>query len=178
MSLHGTTILAVRRDNCLVMGGDGQVSLGSSVMKHQAKKIRVLAQGKVLAGFAGATADAFTLLELFEKKLQKHQNHLLRSAVDLAKEWRTDKMLRHLEAMLLVADVDLTLVITGNGDVIEPDEAVISIGSGSPYAQSAALALWKHSSLDAKEIVVESLNIAQRFCVYTNHCHTIEVLYR
>ncbi len=175
-TFHGTTIIAVRREGEVVLGGDGQVSFGSSILKPNAKKIRKLCDGKVLVGFAGATADAFTLLDLFENKLQKHQGNLLRSAVELAKDWRTDKLLRRLEAMLLVADCNLSLMLTGNGDVIEPDEDVIAIGSGGLYAQSAASALWKHTSLDAMTIAQESLKIAQKFCVYTNDQHTFESL--
>lgn len=177
-TFHGTTIIAVRRENEVVIGGDGQVSFGSSIFKPNAKKLRRLCDGKVIVGFAGATADAFTLLDLFEKKLQKHQSNLLRSSVELAKDWRMDKVLRHLEAMLLVADQDLTLVLTGNGDVIEPDEGVIAIGSGSLYAQSAGLALHRHTKMDAMSIAKESLSIAQKFCVYTNDHHTFETLKR
>ncbi len=173
---HGTTIVAVRRRGEVVLGGDGQVSFGHSILKPNARKIRKICDGKVLVGFAGATADAFTLLDLFESKLQKHQANLLRSAVELAKDWRTDKILRRLEAMLLVADQDLTLMITGNGDVIEPEDSVIAIGSGGIYAQSAALALWQHTSLDPMTIAKESLKIAQKFCVYTNGQHTFECL--
>jgi ATP-dependent HslUV protease subunit HslV len=173
---HGTTIVAVRREGEVVLGGDGQVSFGSSILKPNARKIRKLCDGKVLVGFAGATADAFTLLDLFENKLIKHQANLLRSAVELAKDWRTDKVLRPLEAMLLVADRDLTLMLTGNGDVVEPEDHVIAIGSGAAYAQSAALALWRHTNLDAQAIAQESLNIAQKFCVYTNNHHTFERL--
>jgi ATP-dependent HslUV protease subunit HslV len=175
-TFHGTTIIAVRRENEVVIGGDGQVSFGSSILKPNAKKLRKLCNGKVIVGFAGATADAFTLLDLFEKKLQQHQSNLLRSSVELARDWRMDKILRRLEAMLLVADQDLTLVLTGNGDVIEPDTGVIAIGSGGLYAQSAGLALLNHTNMDAMSIVKESLNIAQKFCVYTNDQHTFETI--
>lgn len=171
---HGTTILCVRRGPHVVIGGDGQVSFGPTVMKSNARKIRRLYQGKVLGGFAGATADAFTLFEKFEAKLEKHQGHLLRSAVELAKDWRTDKILRHLEAMLAVADKDNSLIITGNGDVLEPEFGLLAIGSGGNYAYSAAKALLENSELDAKIIVEKALAIAADICIYTNHNLTIE----
>lgn len=173
---RGTTILCVRRGNKVVIGGDGQVSLGNTIMKGNAKKVRRLYKDKVIAGFAGGTADAFTLFERFEAKLEAHQGHLVRSAVELAKDWRTDKMLRRLEALLIVADSKASLVITGNGDVIEPEEGLIAIGSGGPYAQSAARALVMNTKLSAKDIVTKSLTIAGDVCVYTNHNFTIEEL--
>lgn len=171
---HGTTILSVRRDNIVAIGGDGQVSMGPTIMKGNAKKVRRLFNDKVIAGFAGGTADAFTLFELFEGKLEKHQGNLTRAAVELAKDWRTDKFLRRLEALLAVADSKTSLIITGNGDVIEPEEYVMAIGSGGPYAQSAARALLKNTSLSAREIVEKSLMIAADICVYTNHNFLIE----
>lgn len=174
--MHGTTILSVRRDGVVVVGGDGQVSQGDTVMKGNARKVRRLYRDKVLAGFAGGTADAFTLFERFEGKLEKHQGHLVRSAVELAKDWRTDRMLRRLEALLIVADASDSLIITGNGDVIEPEDGVMSIGSGGNFAKSAAVALLRHSSLSAREIVENSLAIAADICVYTNHNLTIEQL--
>lgn len=173
---HGTTILSVRRGNMVALGGDGQVTLGNIVMKGTARKVRRLHQGKVLAGFAGGTADAFTLLELFEAKLEKYQGNLMRASVELAKDWRTDRMLRRLEAMLLVADRDLTLVITGNGDVLEPEDGISAIGSGGVYAQSAAKALKENTDLSPLEIVKKSLTIAADLCIYTNMSHTIEAL--
>ena len=173
---RGTTILSVRRHEEVVIGGDGQVSLGNTVMKHNARKVRRLYNNKVLAGFAGGTADAFTLFERFEAKLEKHQGHLTRAAVELAKDWRTDRMLRRLEAMLVVADQTASLIISGNGDVIEPEESLIAIGSGGPYAQAAARALLDNSSLTAKEIVEKALHIAADICIYTNHNLTIETL--
>jgi ATP-dependent HslUV protease, peptidase subunit HslV len=173
---HGTTIVSVRRGNIVALGGDGQVTLGSIVIKATAKKVRRLYNGKVLAGFAGGTADAFTLFERFESKLEKHSGHLVRSAVDLAKDWRTDRMLRRLEAMLAVADKDHSLIITGNGDVLEPEHGLIAIGSGGPYAQSAAKALLDETELAPKLIVSKALSIAAEICVYTNHNHTIETL--
>jgi ATP-dependent HslUV protease subunit HslV len=173
---HGTTIVSVRRDGKVALGGDGQVTLGNIVIKASARKVRRLHDGKVLAGFAGGTADAFTLFERFEAKLQKHSGHLVRSAVELAKDWRTDRMLRRLEAMLAVADAEASLVITGNGDVLEPEHGLIAIGSGGPYAQAAALALLSHSSLDAEAIVRQSLAIAGELCIYTNQHHTVETL--
>ena len=173
---HGTTILSVRRGNEVALGGDGQVTLGNIVMKASARKVRKLYQGKVLAGFAGGTADAFTLLERFEAKLEKHQGNLLRSAVELAKDWRTDRILRRLEAMLLVADRDSTLIITGNGDVPEPENGVGAIGSGGAFAQSAAKALKENTELPPAEIVKKSLEIAGELCIYTNLTHIIETL--
>lgn len=173
---HGTTILSVRRGNTVALGGDGQVTLGNVVMKSSARKVRKLYQGKVLAGFAGGTADAFTLLERFESKLEKHQGNLLRASVELAKDWRTDRMLRRLEAMLLVADRESTLIITGNGDVLEPEQGIGAIGSGGSYAQSAALALHENTELSPAEIVKKSLTIAGELCIYTNLSHIIETL--
>src|SRR3989338_6136000 len=165
---HATTIICVRKDGRLAMGGDGQVSAGATVLKKNANKIRLLKEGKVLAGFAGSTADAFTLFEKFEGKLEKHRNNLSRAAVELAKDWRTDKILRRLEALLIVADKEITLTISGNGDVIEPDDEVTAVGSGGPSALAAARALLKHSGLSAKEIAEESLKIAAEICIYTN----------
>jgi ATP-dependent HslUV protease, peptidase subunit HslV len=173
---HGTTILSVRRDRSVALGGDGQVTLGNIVVKGGAKKVRRLYQDRILAGFAGGTADAFTLFERFEAKLDKHQGNLLRSAVELAKDWRTDRMLRRLEAMLAVADREHSLIITGLGDVLEPEQGVIAIGSGGPYAQSAAKALLDNTELGPKEIVDRSLAIAADLCIYTNHQRTIETL--
>jgi ATP-dependent HslUV protease, peptidase subunit HslV len=173
---HGTTILCVRRGSRVVIGGDGQVTMGNTVMKHNARKVRRLYKDQVLAGFAGGTADAFTLFERFEGKLEKHQGHLTRAAVELAKDWRTDRMLRRLEALLAVADKTSTLVITGQGDVIEPENGLIAIGSGGPYAQSAARALLENSELDARAIVERALAIAADICIYTNRNVTIEEL--
>ena len=173
---HGTTILSVRRGASVALGGDGQVTLGNIVVKSSARKVRRLYQEKILAGFAGGTADAFTLFERFEAKLDKHSGHLVRAAVELAKDWRTDRMLRRLEAMLAVADREASLVITGNGDVLEPEHGLIAIGSGGPYAQSAALALIENTGLDAETIVRKSLAIAGEICIYTNQNHTIETL--
>lgn len=174
---RGTTILAVRRQGSVVIGGDGQVTMGQAVvMKGNAKKVRRLYNNQVISGFAGGTADAFTLFELFEAKLEKHQGNLLRSAVEMAKDWRTDKMLRKLEALLLVADKKSTLMITGIGDVIEPEHHLIAIGSGGAYAQSAARALYENTKLSARSIVEKSLNIAADTCVYTNHNLTLEEL--
>ncbi|MDP1604108.1 MAG: ATP-dependent protease subunit HslV [Legionella sp.] len=173
---RGTTILSVRRGNKVVIGGDGQVTLGNTIMKGNAKKVRRLYKDKVLAGFAGGTADAFTLFERFERKLEMHQGHLVRAAVELAKDWRTDKFLRRLEALLAVADSKASLIITGNGDVIEPEEGLIAIGSGGPFAQSAARALIQNTELSAEEIVQKSLFIAGEICIYTNHNLTIEEL--
>ena len=173
---RGTTILAVRRGNSVVIGGDGQVSMGNTVMKGNARKVRRLYQGKVLAGFAGGTADAFTLFELFEAQLEKHQGHLVRSAVELAKAWRTERALRRLEALLAVVDRNTSLVITGNGDVIEPEDNLIAIGSGGPFAQAAAKALLGNTELDARAIVEKGLAIAGDICIYTNHNRTIEQL--
>ncbi len=183
--MYGTTILSVRREVTnpdgskrwsVALGGDGQVTLGSIVIKSTAKKIRKLHQEKVLAGFAGATADAFTLFERFEAKLEKHQGHLVRAAIELTKDWRTDRVLRRLEAMLAVADVTASLIITGNGDVLEPEHGIVAIGSGGAYAQAAAKGLLDNTHLDAADIVKKSLSIAADLCIYTNHHHTIEVL--
>ena len=173
---HGTTILSVRRGAQVALGGDGQVTLGNVVMKGSARKVRKLFHGKVLAGFAGGTADAFTLIERFESKLEAHQGNLLRASVELAKDWRTDRMLRRLEAMLLVADREATLIITGNGDVLEPEKGVGAIGSGGSYAQAAALALYENTELAPAEIVKKSLSIAGELCIYTNLSLTIETL--
>ena len=173
---RGTTILSVRRDDSVVIGGDGQVSMGDTVMKGNARKVRRLYHDKVIAGFAGGTADAFTLFERFEAKLEKHQGQLLRSAVELAKDWRTDKMLRNLEAMLCVADENTSLIISGNGDVIDPEDNIMAIGSGGAYAKAAAIALMDNTELTAREIVVKGLSIAADICIYTNHTQTIEEL--
>jgi len=173
---HGTTILSVRRGNHVAMGGDGQVTLGNIVLKASARKVRRLYHGRILTGFAGGTADAFTLLERFEAQLEKHQGHLMRSAVELAKDWRTDRVLRRLEAMLTVADVNTTLVITGAGDVLEPELGIAAIGSGGAYAQSAARALLQHTDMAPEAIVREALTIAGDLCIYTNHSQTIEIL--
>lgn len=172
----GTTILSVRKNEQVVIGGDGQVTLGNTVMKSNGCKIRRLYKNSILAGFAGGTADAFTLFERFEKKLEIHQGHLMRSAVELAKDWRTDKALRRLEALLAVADKKNSLIITGNGDVLEPEQGIVAIGSGGPYAQSAAKALLENSDLDAKDIVEKSLSIAADICIYSNHYFTIETI--
>lgn len=171
-----TTIVSVRRDNQVVIAGDGQVSLGNTVMKGNARKVRRLYHDKVLAGFAGGTADAFTLFERFESKLEMHQGHLTRAAVELAKDWRTDRMLRKLEALLAVADETASLIITGNGDVVQPENDLIAIGSGGPYAQAAASALLENTELSAQDIAEKSLTIAGDICVYTNHSQTIESL--
>jgi ATP-dependent HslUV protease subunit HslV len=173
---HGTTIVSVRRGRRVALGGDGQVTLGNIVIKASARKVRTIYGGKILAGFAGGTADAFTLFERFEAKLEKHQGNLLRSAVELAKDWRTDRMLRRLEAMLAVADPGNSLVITGNGDVLEPEQGIVAIGSGGAYAQSAARALLENTDLPPEEIVKKSLQIAGDICIYTNQSHVIEVL--
>lgn len=177
---HGTTIVSVRRQTAnglqVAIGGDGQVTLGHIVVKGTARKVRKLYHGKVLAGFAGATADAFTLFERFEAKLEKHQGHLQRAAIELTRDWRTDRVLRRLEAMLSVADRECSLIISGNGDVLEPEHGVVAIGSGGAYAQSAAIALLKHTQLGAAEIVKQSLEIAGELCIYTNMHHTIETL--
>ena len=173
---HGTTICSVRRGNKVVMGGDGQVTLGHTVMKSNANKVRRLYKDTVLAGFAGATADAFTLFERFEGKLEKHSGHLVRSAVEMAKDWRTDRALRRLEALLAIADKDNSLLISGTGDVIEPENGLIAMGSGGPYAQAAAQALIAHTDLDAEAVVREALGIAAGICIYTNTNLTIEVL--
>ena len=174
--MRGTTIIAVRHNGCVAMGGDGQVSVGNTIMKHSANKVRRMYSDKVIGGFAGATADAFSLFARFEEKLEKFQGNLPRSAVELAKDWRTDKLLRRLEAMLIVADKDHSFLISGNGDVIEADDGILAIGSGGMFAQSAAKALLKHSQLNAREIVEEAMDIAQSVCVYTNSNLTIEEL--
>ncbi len=173
---HGTTIISVRRGNQVAVGGDGQVTLGNIIIKGTARKIRRLYHDKILAGFAGATADAFTLQERFEGKLEKHQGHLMRAAVELTRDWRTDRVLRRLEAMLIVADREHTLVLTGNGDVLEPENGVAAIGSGGAYAQSAALALLRNTDLSPEAIVKQSLEIAGDLCIYTNQSHLIETL--
>ncbi|MBY0266406.1 MAG: ATP-dependent protease subunit HslV [Burkholderiales bacterium] len=173
---HGTTILSARRGNRVALGGDGQVTLGNIVIKGTARKIRRIYHDRILAGFAGGTADAFTLFERFESKLEKHQGHLMRSAVELAKDWRTDRMLRRLEAMLAVADREHSLVITGNGDVLEPELGVVAIGSGGAYAQAAARALLENTDLAPADIVKKSLEIAGDLCIYTNQNHLIETL--
>ncbi len=173
---HGTTILSVRRGRHVALGGDGQVTLCNIVIKASARKVRKLYQDRILAGFAGGTADAFTLFERFEAKLEKHQGNLVRSAVELAKDWRTDRALRRLEAMLAVADLDNSLIITGNGDVLEPEQGIVAIGSGGAYAQAAARGLIENTELTPEEVVKKSLTIAGDLCIYTNHCHTIEVL--
>ena len=175
-TFHGTTILSVRRDNVVSLGGDGQVTLGNIVVKATARKVRRLYNDRVLAGFAGATADAFTLFERFEAKLEKHQGQLARSAVELAKDWRADRILRRLEAMLAVADRTASLIITGTGDVLEPELGIVAIGSGGPYAQAAARALLQHTSLSPADIVKESLTIAGELCIYTNQNLVIETL--
>jgi ATP-dependent HslUV protease, peptidase subunit HslV len=175
-SFHGTTIVSVRRGDKVAMGGDGQVTLGNVVVKATARKVRRLYHEKVLAGFAGATADAFTLFERFEAKLEKHQGHLLRSAVELAKDWRTDRILRRLEAMLVVADRTSSLIITGNGDVLEPELGLLAIGSGGAFAQAAAWALVENTELPPAEIVKKALVIAGEICIYTNQNHVIETL--
>ena len=173
---HGTTILSVRRNNFVVIGGDGQVSMGNTIMKGNARKVRRLYKDRVIAGFAGGTADAFTLFERFEAKLEQHHGNLTRAAVELAKDWRTDRMLRRLEALLAVANHSSSFVITGNGDVIQPEDDLIAIGSGGPYAQAAAKALLENTSLTAEEIVSTGLKIAADICVFTNQNHCIEVL--
>jgi ATP-dependent HslUV protease subunit HslV len=173
---HGTTILSVRRNGQVAIGGDGQVSMGDTVMKGNARKVRRLYRDRVLAGFAGGTADAFTLFERFESKLEAHSGHLTRAAVELAKDWRTDRMLRRLEALMCVADATASLVITGNGDVIEPADAIMAIGSGGNYALAAARALLAETPLSARDIVEKSLHIAGDICIYTNHNLTIETL--
>jgi ATP-dependent HslUV protease subunit HslV len=175
-SFHGTTILSVRRDRVVALGGDGQVTLGQVVVKGGAKKVRRLYQERILAGFAGGTADAFTLFERFEAKLDKHQGNLMRSAVELAKDWRTDRILRRLEAMLAVADRERSLIITGAGDVLEPELGIVAIGSGGPYAHAAARALLENTTLGPREIVEKALAIAADLSIYTNHQRTIEVL--
>ena len=174
--MHGTTILSVRRDHRVVIGGDGQVSMGDTMMKGNARKVRRLYEEQVIAGFAGGTADAFTLFERFEGKLQKHQGNLVRAAVELTKDWRTDRMLRRLEALLAVADRSTSLIITGSGDVIEPEQGIMAIGSGGAYAKAAALALLEETKLDARAIVERALGISADICIYTNRQFTIEEL--
>ena len=174
--MRGTTVLSVRRGNQVVIGADGQVTMGNTVMKGNARKIRRLYNDKVIAGFAGGTADAFTLFEYFEAKLEKHSGQLVRAAVEMAKDWRTDRTLRRLEALLAVADKDASLIITGNGDVVEPEEGIIAIGSGGPFAQSAARALLGNTELGARDIVDKALNIAADICIYSNHNLVIETL--
>ncbi len=173
---HGTTILSVRRGNVVALGGDGQVTLGTIVVKSSARKVRKLYRDQVLAGFAGATADAFTLFERFEAKLEKHQGHLVRAAIELTKDWRIDRVLRRLEAMLAVADREASLIITGNGDVLEPEHGIVSIGSGGAYAHAAARGLLSNTELSAKDVVKKSLEIAGELCIYTNQNHIIETL--
>lgn len=175
-SFHGTTILSVRRGPLVALGGDGQVTLGNIVVKASARKVRKLYKEQVLAGFAGATADAFTLFERFEAKLEKHQGQLQRAAIELTKDWRTDRVLRRLEAMLAVADRQASLIITGNGDVLEPEQGIVAIGSGGAYAQSAAKALLVHTEMDPEQIVRRSLEIAGELCIYTNMTHVVETL--
>ena len=175
-TFHGTTILSVRRGKQVALGGDGQVTLGNIVVKASARKVRRIYQDRILAGFAGGTADAFTLFERFEAKLEKHQGNLTRSAVELAKDWRTDRILRRLEAMLAVADRDASLIITGSGDVLEPEYGLLAIGSGGGYAQAAARALIDNTELSAADIVKRALTIAGELCIYTNQQHTIETL--
>ncbi|NDA15106.1 MAG: ATP-dependent protease subunit HslV [Gammaproteobacteria bacterium] len=174
--MHGTTILSVRRNNRVVIGGDGQVTLGDTRMKGNARKVRRLYNDQVIAGFAGGTADAFTLFERFEAKLQKHQGNLTRAAVELSKDWRTDRMLRRLEALLAVADASASLILSGTGDVIEPEEGIMAIGSGGAYAKAAARALVSETQMDARTIVEKALGIAADICIYTNHSLTIEEL--
>ncbi|HXY61383.1 MAG TPA: ATP-dependent protease subunit HslV [Nitrospirota bacterium] len=175
-SLHATTILAVRRNGKTAIAGDGQVTVGSTVMKHNAKKVRKMYNDKVLAGFAGATADAFTLFEKFEAKLEQFHGNLTRAAVELAKDWRTDKVLRRLEALMIIADEERSFILSGNGDVIEPENGIAAIGSGGPYALAAAKALIDHTSLDARAVVEQSLKIAGEICIYTNTEITVEEL--
>lgn len=176
MDIHGTTILSVRKDGAVAIGGDGQVSLGDTVVKSTAKKLRKLCDGKVLAGFAGSAADAFALMERFEKKLAEHNGHLLRAAIEMAKEWRTDRALRRLESMLIVVDAERSLLLGGSGDVIEPDDGVLGIGSGGAYATAAARALCRKTDLPPEEIVREALQVASEICVYTNDRITVEKL--
>jgi ATP-dependent HslUV protease, peptidase subunit HslV len=173
---HGTTIVSARRGKQVALGGDGQVTLGHIIIKSSARKVRKLHRDQVLAGFAGATADAFTLFERFEAKLEKHQGHLVRAAIELTKDWRTDRVLRRLEAMLAVADHEASLIITGNGDVLEPEKGIIAIGSGGAYAQAAARALLDNTDMTPAEVVKKSLEIAGDICIYTNQSHIIEVL--
>ncbi len=175
-SYHGTTIISVRRGPLVAIGGDGQVTLGNVVVKSTARKVRKLYREQVLAGFAGATADAFTLFERFEAKLEKHQGHLVRAAIELTRDWRTDRVLRRLEAMLAVADREASLIITGNGDVLEPEQGIVAIGSGGAYAQAAARALIAHTEMTPAQVVKRSLEIAGEICIYTNQQHIVEVL--
>jgi len=174
--IRGTTIVSVRRGNQVVIGGDGQITLGNTIMKANARKVRRLYKDRILAGFAGATADAFTLFERFEGKLEKHSGHLVRSAVEMAKDWRTDRVLRRLEALLAIADEKTSLIISGNGDVIEPENGLIAMGSGGPYAQAAAMAFMQNANMDARSIVEQALDIAADICIYTNKNRTIEIL--
>ncbi|MEJ5226415.1 ATP-dependent protease subunit HslV [Thermodesulfovibrio sp.] len=176
MEFHGTTVLCVKRDSSVVMISDGQVTFGNTVLKHNAKKIRKLYNGKVLTGFAGSTADAFTLFERFEGKLETYKGNILRAAVELAKDWRTDKILRRLEALLLVADKEHILVLSGNGDVIEPEEGIAAIGSGGPFAYAAAKALYENTELSAREIANKAMEIASKICIYTNNTTVMEEL--
>jgi len=176
MEFHGTTVLCVRRNNSVIMASDGQVTMGNTVLKHNAKKIRRLYNGQVLTGFAGSTADAFTLFERFEGKLDSYKGNLLRAAVELAKEWRTDKILRRLEALLIVADKEHILIISGNGDVIEPEDEIAAIGSGGPFAYAAAKALYENTMLSAKEITTKAMDIASKICIYTNNIIVVEEL--
>lgn len=173
---HGTTILCVRKDGRVAIGGDGQVTLGHTVLKHNAKKIRKMYNDNILAGFAGATADAFTLFEKFEEKIETYRGNITRSAVELAKEWRTDKILRRLEALLIVADKEHSFIISGNGDVLEPEDGIAAIGSGGPYAQAAAKALLEHTQLGPKQIVEEAMKITSKICIYTNEVINVEEL--
>lgn len=173
---HGTTIIAVRKDGKVAIGGDGQVSMGNTIVKKTAKKLRTMLDGKIVAGFAGSTADALTLFEKFEAKLEEYRGNLLRAAVEMAKDWRTDKILRRLEALLVVADKEKTLLISGNGDVVEPDDGIAAVGSGGPYALAAARAMVIHTKLSAKNIVEESIRLASDICVFTNSNITIEEL--
>ena len=175
-SFHATTIVSVRRNGKVVIGGDGQVTLGNTIMKSNARKIRRIGKGDIIAGFAGATADAFTLFELFEQKLEKYSGNLVRAAVELTKDWRTDRRLGRLEAMLAVADKDNSLLLSGSGDVVEPENGLIAIGSGGPFAQAAAMALLQNTELGAREVVEAALKIAGDICIYTNHTTTIEEL--
>ena len=176
MEFHGTTVLCIKKDQSVIMASDGQVTMGNTVLKHNAKKIRKLYNGQVLTGFAGSTADAFTLFERFEGKLETYKGNLLRAAVELAKDWRTDKILRRLEALLIVADREHILIISGNGDVIEPEDPIAAIGSGGPYAFAAAKALYDNTKLSAKEIVEKAMEIASKICIYTNNIITLEEL--
>lgn len=176
VEVHSTTVIAVKRDDRVAMASDGQVTLGNTVLKHQARKVRRLYQGKVLAGFAGSVADAFTLFEKFEAKLEEYKGNLQRAAVELGKEWRTDRLLRRLEALLIVADRERLLLISGSGEIIEPDDGIIAVGSGGPYALAAARALIKHTELGAAEIAQEALKIAASICIYTNETIVVEEL--